>query len=110
MLPGIAVVIVLGIAFRRFVLELPALMRMLIVLAGTVYVGGTVGAELVGGLIISENWNNAAFLWIRALEEVAEMLGIALFIYALLIHLGGRLLRIQVGPDSVESRETCTNR
>jgi hypothetical protein len=96
--PGLVLVVALAIAFRRFVLELPARTRRLIVLAGAIYIGGAIGAELVGGLIVNATWNNTAFLIVSALEEVGEMLGIALFIYALLLHLGGHLIRIQLGP------------
>jgi hypothetical protein len=96
--PGLVLVVALAIAFRRFVLELPARTRRLVVLAGAIYIGGAIGAELVGGLIVNATWNNTAFLIVSALEEVGEMLGIALFIYALLLHLGGHRIRIQLGP------------
>lgn len=96
--PGIVLVLALAVTFRRFVLDLPARIRTLVVLAGGVYVGSAVGAELVGGLIVNATWNNPAFLILSALEEVGEMFAIALFIYALLIHLGGDRIRIQFGP------------
>ena len=96
--PGLVLVVALAITFRRFVLELPARTQRLVVLAGAIYIGGAIGAELVGGLIVNATWNNTAFLIVSALEEVGEMLGIALFIYALLLHLGGHRIRIQLGP------------
>ena len=57
----------------------------LFVLAGGVYVFGTVGMDMVGGLIM-ENYGEASIqhTFTQLVEESCEMLGIVIFVYALL--------------------------
>ena len=72
----------------------------LFVLAGGLYVGGAVGVEYLGGMLI-EGGLRDSWLWSLELvvEEGAEMVGIAIFLYALLDHLraSGLQLRISFG-------------
>jgi hypothetical protein len=90
-------VVVIGFLYLRFVLRQPARTRRLIVAAGSVYLAGALGFELIGGWYLSrhdeiENFN---YLLLVAAEEFLEMVGSVLFIYALLDFLGNQL---QGGP------------
>lgn len=75
----------------------------LFLLAGGIYVGGAVGIEYLGGMLI-EGGLRDSWIWSVELvvEEGAEMGGVALFLYALLDHLraSGRILRISLASPT----------
>jgi hypothetical protein len=58
--PGIALVLVLGPYFLRFLLHLPAATGLSFLMAATLYIGGAIGVELIGSrhaeLHGYENW------------------------------------------------------
>ena len=91
-IPGAVIVLVLGAFYLRWVFRLPKRTRWLIIGAGTVYVGGALVLEAVGGLVVDETYLNPRYLVISTLEETFEMLGVALMIYALLDHARQRRL------------------
>lgn len=108
--PGIAVLAALGLAYARFLLHLPASTRRLFVAAAATFVGGAVGAEMVGGAWVeSRGFHNLGSTLIWTVEESLEMLGIVVFIYALLRHLelrgGAVTIRVRSGGDAVEERK-----
>jgi hypothetical protein len=74
-----------GLAFVPFLLSLPRTIAWRIVLAGTVYVGGAYGVELIGGYL-SETRGQASHAFIAAVivEESMEMIGLTLFIIVLI--------------------------
>jgi cellulose synthase/poly-beta-1,6-N-acetylglucosamine synthase-like glycosyltransferase len=84
-IPGIALVFVLGLYFLRFLLHLPATTRFKFLMAATFYIGGAIGVELIGSrhaeLHGYENW---MYSMIATLEESLEMAGLIVFIWALL--------------------------
>jgi cellulose synthase/poly-beta-1,6-N-acetylglucosamine synthase-like glycosyltransferase len=84
-IPGIALVFVLGLYFLRFLLHLPAATGLRFLLAATIYIGGAIGVELIGSrhaeLHGYENWT---YSMIATLEESLEMAGLIVFISALL--------------------------
>lgn len=84
-IPGIALVLVLGLFFLRFLLHLPATARLRFLMAATFYIGGAIGVELIGGryteLHGSQNWT---YSMIATVEESLEMAGLIVFIWALL--------------------------
>jgi hypothetical protein len=88
--PGIALVVVLGLFFLRFLLHLPVPTRFRFLMAAALYVGGAIGVELIGGrhaeLHGYENW---AYSLIATLEESLEMAGLIVFIWALLSYCAG---------------------
>jgi hypothetical protein len=84
-IPGIALVSVLGLYFLRFLLHLPATTRLRFLMAATIFIGGAIGVELIGSshaeLHGYENWT---YSMIATLEESLEMAGLIVFIWALL--------------------------
>jgi cellulose synthase/poly-beta-1,6-N-acetylglucosamine synthase-like glycosyltransferase len=84
-IPGIALVFVLGLYFLRFLLHLPATTRLRFLMAATIFIGGAIGIELIGSshaeLHGYENWT---YSMIATLEESLEMAGLIVFIWALL--------------------------
>ncbi|MGQ0703855.1 MAG: hypothetical protein ACT4PM_12050 [Gemmatimonadales bacterium] len=91
-IPGVILVVLLGLLFFRFLSELPSRTRRLFVLSGAVYVAGALGLEQATA------WDADAYdltsfryaVW-AATEEGFEMMGVVLFVYALLdfIRAGG---------------------
>lgn len=98
-LGGIFVLIFVA-AYLRFLRDLPARMRTLLLLAGGLYVGGALGFEILSGMhAVEHGQENAVFAILVTIEETLEMLGVAVFIYALLCQLESRVSRVEVRLD-----------
>ena len=99
--PGIVFVVVFLLAYLRFLAHLPGETRRLFVLAGALFVLGALGAEMLQARVISSyemaGWANVGGLpkiavgILGSLEELLEMLGIVVFIYALLSYMSSHL-------------------
>lgn len=85
---GIALVLVVGLLFFRFVMRLPARTRRAVFAAAAVYCAGALGVEMLGaavedrtlsGFPLGADWSQAI-----AVEEGLEMLGVILLIGGLL--------------------------
>ncbi len=84
-LPFSILVLIFLAFYAPFFLRLPGRTRNFIALAGTLYLGGALGAEVVAALMEqSGNRETLAFIGIFTLEEWLEMTGISVFIFALL--------------------------
>lgn len=83
---GIPVAGLLTLIFLRPVLALPRDIRKLVVLSAALFLGGALGAEMLGGAYVSAG-NSLHSLGMEPflhLEEGLEMVGLSTFIYALL--------------------------
>ncbi len=84
-LPFSILVLIFLAFYAPFFLRLPGRTRNLIALAGTLYLGGALGAEVVAALLDqSGNRETLVFISTFTLEEWLEMTGISVFIFALL--------------------------
>jgi hypothetical protein len=84
-IPGSIMVCVVLMAYYRFLLHLPARTRMLFLLAGALYAGGAIGLDLPEGYYHSLYGNRTlVFSSMVLLEEGLEMVGVVVFLYALL--------------------------
>lgn len=86
--------------FIGFVLRLPPYIRNLILVAGALFVTGALGLELVEGYLykrygLDHIYNRILY----CLEELMEMSGVTLFIYALLHYLGMHRTQVTIMPD-----------
>jgi hypothetical protein len=86
-IPAVVVLAFLALTFFRFLVRLPARTRTLFVLAGAVFVSGAVGFEMIGGAYASVNGDDLGYGVLASVEEVLEMSGIVVMLYALLDHL-----------------------
>ena len=87
-IPAAILVLVVGVAYIPFLRALPRSMRIRFLLAGAIYVGGAVGMELpLGYWTVHHGTDNLGYGLIDAGEEALEMLGLNLFLLALLDHL-----------------------
>jgi hypothetical protein len=91
--PGLVLALVVGLAFLRFVVRLPPSTRRLVVTAAALYLTGAVALEAIGGIVLEDQGDRAAYLLVTAAEEGLEMAGSVLLLYAAL-----RLLRLR--PDA----------
>ncbi len=96
-IPALALVALMGIAYLRFLLALPKSYRALFLVAAFLYVGGAVGVEMPEGAYVQVNGtNDLTYQMYTVIEETMEMLGLALFAYALMLYLaaGRRSIRL----------------
>lgn len=82
--PAIILVAVIGASFVKFLIDLPPRTKKAFLIAGSMYLGGAIGLELFeGACTIGSLGYNALVV----VEESLEMLGVIVFIWALLDHL-----------------------
>jgi len=106
-IPGALFAIGFAIVYIKFLVHLDRLTRWRFIAAGGLFVAGAVGMEMVAGMIADSDLGleSPAHTISQAIEECCEMLGIVLFIYALLdyinMHVG--TIRISVsGSKTIE--------
>jgi len=81
----------------RFVVQLPPVVRRLLVLAAVVYLMGAVGFEMLQGLLTTNHPDAYVVRRITTfLEEFLEMLGLIILIRGLLSYMIGRLPSLQL--------------
>ena len=89
--PAFFLLIVFLVAFRNFIKNLPKKTKTLFILAGTIYVAGALGMELVGGYIADTMGYNTFYGMAATIEELLEMLGIVIFVNGLLSYIQSNL-------------------
>lgn len=83
-IPAAAVVAAIGALYLGFLRALPPQRRRWFVLAGALYVGGAVGAELpLGWWTERAGTDSAGYVLIDWLEETLEIAGASIFLFAL---------------------------
>lgn len=89
-IPASAILVILGVVFYRFILNLYAPTRNRFIAAAVLYVGGALFMELPLGLWVSEHGSsNLGYGLLDWIEETLELTGIAVFLYALILELLG---------------------
>lgn len=98
-LPYSVFALVVAAFYTRFLLHLPAVTRRLLLFAATLYIGGALGMEIVGAVRLERpGWGKDGNLrYTVPIEEFCEMLGVVVFIHALLSHLGARTGELRIG-------------
>jgi hypothetical protein len=88
MVPGIAFCALVAVAYVPFLASLPLRTRAWFIGSGIVYVAGAVGFEAIEGWY-SGTWGskNPGFVALLTCEETLEMVGMSLFLYALVRYL-----------------------
>jgi len=86
------VLLVFGTLFYfNFLRHLPKKFRTLFVVSGVVFVTGALGFEMLGAHEVSSNTSEKIISIFYTIEEFLEMLGIALFLYALILYINEEL-------------------
>ena len=114
-IPGGAFVLLVGLAYLPFLAALPARTRRLFIVAGALYVGGTLGMDLVGGYLADyHGTGNLVYVAAYTVEEALEMVGIVIFLRALMGYLGDTTGTVELrfgaprGADSGEGINAST--
>ncbi|MGK7909427.1 MAG: hypothetical protein AB4040_19640 [Synechococcus sp.] len=78
-----------GLYSVKFILNLPAKIKILFLLSAAFYIGGALGIEMLGGLWIriAGNQRNLVYALIASVEEMMEIIGLIMFIYSLMIYI-----------------------
>ncbi len=99
-IPAIAFVLIFVLAYLRFLIHLPVSTRRLFLIAGALFIGGAIGLEMYSGYYESYYGRyNIPVAMIGAAEEFLEMLGIVVFIHALISYLGSNDVRIRFDDE-----------
>ncbi|MFZ0280468.1 MAG: hypothetical protein WAL29_02365, partial [Bacteroidales bacterium] len=95
-IPGIAIVIIVALFFLRFLFKLDTKTRINFLIAGTLYVGGAIGFELIGGRYVElHGQENLTYSTIATIEESLEMAGSIVFVRGLLIYISDNFKAVQ---------------
>lgn len=93
-IPGILIVAALAVCFSSFVLRQPRPVNLWMATSASLYVGGALGLELVGGYSgDSFGFGSARYIVGALAEEVLELAGLTVFAIALLILMRMRRIR-----------------
>jgi hypothetical protein len=101
-IPGSCVVLIFAILYARFLWNLPRRTARKFMVAGAVFVGGALGVELILGWWTAQAGDrNLTYGLIDLVEEGMEILGVTLFVMALLDYLAGgrQIIRFTIGGD-----------
>lgn len=110
-IPGIALVLVLALFFLRFLLHLPLRTRVTFLMAATLYLGGAIGLELIGGRYVELHGSqNLTYSMIATVEESLEMAGVIIFIWALLVYIADNHKEVRFRFDGVRGEVTIDGR
>jgi len=82
--------IIASIYFRELILSFPKKIKRLTLLAGSIYLTGALGMEILGSYLVRTGdirLHGISYGLICTLEEAMEISGVIIFIYALLIYI-----------------------
>ncbi len=83
---GFAVLVLAGV-YLRFLVRLSRTTRYYFILAALLFIGGAIGVEMLSAWEMDLNEHTILYCVLYSLEEFLEMIGVAVFIYALLKNL-----------------------
>ena len=108
--PSAMILVVVGILFIKFLMNLPADTRRLFITAGALFFGGAIVLEAVGGIWrVAHSQGDLIYLLMMTVEECfGEMLGVAVFVYALHSYMAKHMKPIELtfGLTNVLDAET----
>ena len=100
---------VLLLSLRKLILELPKLSRTQFIIAGAIYVVGVVGVEAIGGMWLHDRGGGTICVILVTIEEILEMTGIVIFIYALTFYIEQELPTLSITlqqPNKISHAKT----
>lgn len=90
--------------YLKFIFDLPKHTKWMFLLSGFTFVGGSIGIEMINARTHSfYGVDNIAYQLATTIEELFEMLGIALFIYALLKYMLSEVKEVSINLNCAES-------
>ncbi len=99
-IPGALFVLIFALVYAPLLRALPAPIRSLLIAGGAIFVAGALGLEFAEGYFFTVTQDPRIDAWLTLVEEVMEMIGVLLLLYAVLLHLSSYLkeLRITIRP------------
>lgn len=79
--------VALGLIYIPFLKNLEKKIRNLFLLSAAIFVAGALGFEMLGGNVVQSHGPTPLFAFFYTVEETLEMVGIAVFIFALLTYI-----------------------
>jgi hypothetical protein len=106
-IPGALFLLLIALLFLKWLMGLPGPVKRRIVLAGAIFVIGAIALEMVQGYLTT-NLESAYVLrrMVTVLEEFLEMLGLIVFIGALVLYMRSSLLELRFGDEPVRHLDT----
>jgi hypothetical protein len=106
-IPYAIIILTLTVLYARFVLKIiPRRTRKLMILSACIFIGGALGLELAGSYYFSKAGEiDITFALMATVEETMEMVGVVLFVYALMDYMATQLksLYFQVSNETSTS-------
>lgn len=99
---GIVFVAIFGLAYLKFLRDLPEQTRWLFLLSAGLFISGALGAEMLSAQQYEQSgWSLAHILW-YSIEEGLEMCGTSLFLYSILKYIDAFIgpMKISIEPSS----------
>ena len=97
--------IILTVIYAPFIWQLPPFIRTLFVLSGCIFVTGAMGLEIIQGhYSVLHGEHNLYYALLYTLEEVMEMSGVVLFIYALMTYISQKHGEIKLSVTNTKQR------
>jgi len=90
---GLLFIIFSVVYYFKFLPQLPKKIFWLFIISGSIYVVGAIGVEMLGAKNYhSDNFSEITNAICYSVEEALEMIGIALFIYSLLLYIKAEII------------------
>lgn len=111
---GIIIVLATVVVYLPFLFKLPRATRNRFIIAGLFYVGGAVFIETIQSIYFATTERGASYIIFFSLEETCEMVGLVLFISALLGYIRDEIGEVRLSFDAAPSPQdpisTTSNR
>lgn len=89
--PYAAALAIFVVAYFKFLIDLPRQTMILFLVSGCIFIAGAMGFEMLGGWYYEiHGRDNYFFSFLYTCEEFLEMLGVVIFIYALLSYMASQ--------------------
>jgi hypothetical protein len=96
-IPGMLIAAAVGLSYVRFLYRLPRHTAVAFVIAGSIYIGGAIGMEMIGANYSDHHGQeNLPYNLLADAEELGEMTGVAIFLTALAQFIGSRSLAVEL--------------
>lgn len=99
--PAAVLVAVVAAVYAKWFFSLPAKTRMWMAAAGVLFIGGALGVEMIGGLLVGRGERDTAlYAIIATVEETLEMAGVLVWICSLLDYARAKGYQVKIGFSS----------
>ena len=105
-IPAVILVAILGLVYLKFLGHLPPKTRRYFIAAAALFIGGAIFTEILTGLYWQFLGSNNDFTHsvMTAVEEFLEMMGVVVFIYALMSYMKSHIKEIRISLQEPEKQ------